>query len=131
RAASPSGRSCITEREQRVVIRVIPDPAAWRRCRRAVAALCAAACALIAVPASAGSDAVIWQGDDQSVFLTPQDAAATVSNDHPADLTAAEVEALLAGLTCQPVDGEADASAVPVFNRVQLEVLGRALSEGL
>lgn len=100
------------------------------RCRHALAVLWGVAWVLAAASASAGGDLVIWQGDDQSVFLTAQDAAATEPNHHPAELTAAEIEALLAGLTCRPEDGDADTS-VPVFNPAQVEILGRALSDGL
>lgn len=107
------------------------DGAGGSRRRHPVAAFWAVAWALIASSGSAGSDTVIWQGDDQSVFLTPQDAAAAAPNEHPVDLTATEIETLLAALTCKPAEGEADSSAVPVFNRAQLEILGRALSAGL
>lgn len=86
---------------------------------------------LLCPPAQAGSDAVIWEGDDQSVALAPQDENTAPPNDHPATVAEKDIERMLASLRFRYADQESDTPPVAVFNAEQVEILGRALASGL
>lgn len=82
-------------------------------------------------PAHAQSDRVIWEGNDQSVVLVPQDDEAAPPNDHPATVAAKDVERKLASLRFRYADKETGTAPLPVFNAEQIEILGEALAAGL
>jgi hypothetical protein len=100
---------------------------------RAVLVVCAlrAAAGLPGTPAHAQSDAFIWEDDDQSVVLVPQDDEAAPPNDHPATVAAPDIERMLASLRFRYADHENHTPPVPVFNAEQVEILGEALATGL
>lgn len=96
--------------------------------------IAAADCAIAmawGVPVHARSDAIIWEGNDQSVLLAPQDDAAAPPNDHPATVTPQEIESMLARLSFRHADQQADTAPAAVFNKEQVEILGEALAAGL
>lgn len=82
-------------------------------------------------PAHAGSNAVIWEGNDQAVVLAPQNDETAPPNDHPATVSALDVERMLAGLRLRHADQETDMPPVALFNADQIEILGEALATGL
>lgn len=100
---------------------------------RAVLVVCALgpAAGFPGPPAHARSDAVIWEGDDQSVVLVPQDDEEAPPNDHPATVAAPDIERMLASLRFRYTDQETDTAPVPVFNAEQVDILGEALAAGL
>lgn len=104
------------------------------RARRRIAV---AACALAVLPglvfplAQARADALIWEGNDQSVLLAPQDDESAPPNDHPVSLEPRAVEKMLSDLRFRYADQEPDAPPVAVFNSEQVEILGQALVTGL
>jgi hypothetical protein len=101
-----------------------------RRGPRWSIALAVCALGLTFAPAHARSDA-IWEGNDQSVLLAPQDDEAATPNDHPVSLAPRDIERMLADLRFRYADQEADAPPAAVFNREQIEILGEALATGL
>lgn len=74
---------------------------------------------------------VIWEGNDQSVSLAPQDDPAAPPNDHPANLAPQDIERMLGALRFRFADQEDDARPAAVFNSEQVEILGEALATGL
>jgi hypothetical protein len=82
-----------------------------------------------AVDARSGD--VIWEGDDQSVVLAPQDDANAPSNEHPVSLEPQDIEAMLSALRFRQADQEADAPPAAVFNKEQVQVLSDAFANGL
>ncbi len=104
--------------------------AVWRR---GIAAGCAlgAMLACAGQPAQARQDAVVWEGEDQSVAVAPQDEETAPPNDHPVTIAPDDIERMLSGLRFRRIDQEADAEPLPVFNEEQIEILGKALSTGL
>lgn len=91
-----------------------------------------AVCALVPAfaPSHARSDA-IWEGNDQSVLLAPQDDETAPPNEHPVSLAPRHIERMLADLRFRYADQEADAPPAAVFNREQVEILGEAFAAGL
>jgi hypothetical protein len=105
-----------------------PDArAAWRRIAAMHFAL-AMVLGLLWPPAFARSNVVIWEGDDQAVFLVPQDDSAAPANDHPVSIPPQAVEKMLASLRLRYSD---ESPAVAVFNEDQVGILGEALAAGL
>jgi hypothetical protein len=102
----------------------------WWRAAIAVSAL-APVVGLLCPPAHAGSEAIIWEGNDQSVALAPQDEETAPPNDHPATLAPQDIERMLAGLRFRYADQETDTPPVAVFNAEQVGILGEALATGL
>ncbi|CAN5314539.1 hypothetical protein BH24PSE2_BH24PSE2_00080 [soil metagenome] len=91
-----------------------------------------AACGfLLGSPAPAEADSVLWEGDDQSVVLAPQDDEAASPNDHPATLAPEAIEKMLAGLQLRYTDTEAEGPPLAVFTDEQLAILGEAVATGL
>lgn len=82
-------------------------------------------------PAQARADALIWEGNDQSVLLTPQDDESAPPNDHPVSLETRAVEKMLSDLRFRYADQEPDAPPAAVFNGEQVEILGEAIVAGL
>jgi hypothetical protein len=78
----------------------------------------------------AQSDAVIWESDDQSVVLGPQDDGAP-PNDHPVTLTPGAIEKMLSALRLTHTDEDAEAVPLAVFTPEQIGILGAAMAEGL
>jgi len=78
----------------------------------------------------AKSDAVIWERDDQSVVLGPQDDGAP-PNDHPVTLAPDDIEKMLSGLRLTHTDEDAEGSPLAVFTPGQIEILGEGIAEGL
>lgn len=101
------------------------------RWRLAVARVLGPVLGLAGPPAHARSDAVIWEGNDQSVLLAPQDEETAPPNDHPVNLAPRDIEKMLGDLRFRYADQEADAPPAAVFNREQVEILGEALATGL
>lgn len=104
--------------------------ASWWRIAVAACAL-GATVGLVFAPAQARTDALIWEGNDQSVLLAPQDDETAPPNDHPVSLEPREIERMLADLRFRYADQEADAQPASVFNNEQVEILGEALATGL
>lgn len=113
-----------------MAVRDMNRPATAATRSRPVFAFCALAAVLAGTPARAGPDAIIWEGDDQSVFLAPQDEEAAPPNDHPATLAPQRIESMLANLRFRYTD-QADSVPVAVFNEEQVEILGQAIAAGL
>lgn len=109
------------------------QPRKWRAPGwRLMVTLCAFA-PLTAMPGppAFATEIVIWEGNDQSVFLSPQDATAAPPNDHPVTLAAEDVERMLVDLRFRFADQEPEAPPAAVFNPEQVKVLGEALATGL
>lgn len=116
---APAGRNC-------------PDcrrPAVIRQHWSEVLASFAAAAVLLC-PLLASSAPVIWEGNDQSVFLASQDES-SAPNDHPASMSPQTLRVLLSDLELRYADEEDKGMAVSVFNEDQVEVLADALAAGL
>ena len=90
-----------------------------------------AAGGLAGTPAQAGSDAIIWEENDQSVVLVPQDDDQAPPNDHPAKVEVRDIETMLASLRFRYADDGNETAPVPVFNAEQVDILGAALATGL
>ncbi|MEX2495812.1 MAG: hypothetical protein WD448_06975, partial [Woeseia sp.] len=67
-------------------------------------------------PAHARSNSVIWEGDDQSVFLAPQDGSAASPNDHPATVAEEIIRTMLSSLHIRYADEASEGQSVAVFN---------------
>ncbi len=104
--------------------------AAGAQWARAALALCVvgAAAGLFGPSAHAESNAVIWEGEDQSVVLAPQDDETAPPNDHPVTVAASDIERMLASLRLKYTDQE---TPLPVFTDEQVEILGEAFATGL
>lgn len=100
---------------------------------RAAAVVCALGPVpgLLCPPVHAASDAIIWEGNDQSVVLSSQDEETAPPNDHPATVAPQDIERMLRGLRFRYADQETDTPPVAVFNAEQVEILGAALATGL
>lgn len=120
--------------EARILTGDVPDrftgSAPWWRAALAFCALGPAA-GLFCLAAHAQSNAIIWEGEDQSVVLAPQDDETAPPNDHPATVAASDIERLLASLRLRYTDQESGTPPVPVFNTEQVEILGEAFAAGL
>lgn len=82
-------------------------------------------------PAQVRADALIWEGNDQSVLLAPQDDGSAPPNDHPVSLEPRAVEKMLSDLRFRYADQESDAPPAAVFNSEQVDILGEAIAAGL
>lgn len=73
---------------------------------------------------------VIWKHRDQFVRIETQDRSNTTppANDHPAKLSAGQIQNMLGSLDVQ---FEGKEKQVPVFTFKELEILGEAISSGL
>lgn len=115
----------------------IPEEGVMRAAPRAarrmmlVAWMLGAAGGFAGMHAQAGADAVIWEANDQSVVLVPQDSDEAPPNDHPATVAARDVETMLASLRFRFTDDEGETAPIPVFNSEQVDILGAALATGL
>lgn len=98
---------------------------------RCAALACALPIAASLGPPAAGADGVIWEGNDQSVVLAPQDVSGAPLNDHPASVPPETVERMLAGLRFRYADQEPDAPVSSVFNDEQIRILREAIATGL
>jgi hypothetical protein len=104
--------------------------ALWRR--GVVVAACACAMSgLLHQAAQARSDSIVWEGDDQSVVLAPQDEDTAPPNDHPVTMAPEDIERMLSSLRFRHSDHEPDTPPVAVFTEEQVEILGQALATGL
>lgn len=99
--------------------------------RAFVACLMVASTMLYGVAVDARSGDMIWEGDDQSVVLAPQDDAGAPPNEHPVDLQPQDIETMLSNLRFSHADQERDTPPVAVFNKEQVQVLSDAFSRGL
>jgi hypothetical protein len=79
----------------------------------------------------AGSGDIIWEGDDQSVILAPQDIPDAPPNEHPVTLQPQYIGSMVAGLRFRHADQPAETPPAAVFNKEQVDVLKDALAEGL
>lgn len=79
---------------------------------------------------AAGVDPVIWKDGDQIVQLVRQDDPSAPSNAHPADLSAAEIEAVLESLRLRYAHDD-DEPSLPVFTPDEVDNLSKALATGL
>ena len=104
-------------------------PSWWRTA--VASSLLVAIAVLYSSAVDARSKDTIWEGDDQSVILAPQDAADAPPNEHPVTLQPQEIESMLSGLRFRHADQEEDAPPVAVFNREQVTLLSDALATGL
>lgn len=115
----------------------IPDEGVMRTAPRAARRMMLVVCTLgvagglAGTPAQAGSDAIIWEENDQSVVLVPQDADGAPPNDHPATVAARDIERMLASLEFRYVDDGNETAPAPVFSAEQVDILGAALATGL
>jgi len=104
-------------------------PSWWRAV--VVSSLLVATAVLYSGAVDARSKDTIWEGDDQSVALAPQDEPDAPPNEHPVTLQPQEIESMLSGLRFRHADQEEDTPPVAVFNKEQVKVLGDALAKGL
>ncbi len=76
------------------------------------------------------TSSVIWKHRDQFVRIESQDHSDTAppANDHPGNLSAEQIQNMLATLDVQ---FEGQEKALPVFSFKELEILGEAISSGL
>jgi hypothetical protein len=104
--------------------------ALWRRGVFVAACACAMS-GLLHQAAQARSDSIVWEGDDQSVVLAPQDEDTAPPNDHPVTMAPEDIERMLSSLRFRHSDHEPDTPPVAVFTEEQVEILGQALATGL
>ena len=104
-------------------------PAGWRAV--VASSLLVATAVLCSSAMGARSGNIIWEGDDQSVILAPQDVADAPPNEHPVTLQPQHIGSMLSGLRFRHADQEAETPPAAVFNREQVKVLKDALAEGL
>lgn len=86
---------------------------------------------LLSPVAYAGSNAVVWERDDQAVALAPQDDQTAPPNDHPVTIAPQVIEEMLAGLRLRYPNQNTGTPPVAVFNENQVDILGAALATGL
>ena len=85
----------------------------------------------VSAACAASNPPVIWERGDQIVTLAPQDDPAAPPNDHPVDVTAGEVAAMLASLNMRFVDESPEVPPISVFTRDEVTNLSAALATGL